>query len=145
MEPFVNLFGPVDAVLAPWVEYFVLGLVLINLLTRHLAHRHHVSQARDGADAVDRYLPHVASNVLLVLGSFYFMTVDRHSGMILSMLTVGLFLADFFEFESRNVEVRNDMPIERPKAAIFASLLVLSYAAFLSLFWIVEGPYSSIV
>jgi hypothetical protein len=145
MQTFVNLFGPVDAVLAPWVEYVVLGLVLINLVTRHLAHRRHVAQARDGADAVDRYLPHVASNVLLVLGSFYFMTVDRHSGLVLSMLTVGLFLADFFEFEARSVELREGEPLERPKGAITASLLVVLYAAYQALFFVVAPLWNAVI
>jgi hypothetical protein len=145
MEPFVNLFGPVDAVLAPYVEYFVFGLVLINLVTRHLAHRRHVAQVRDGADAVDRYLPHVASNVLLVLGSFYYLTIAQKSGIILSMFAIGVFVADFFEFESRNVEARNDMPIERPKAAIVGSLLTLAYAGFLAFYWVIAGPWESIV
>jgi len=145
MEPFVNLFGPVDALLAPFVEYVILALVLLNLVTRQLAHRHQVAQASDGADAVDRYLPHVASNVLLVLGAFYYLTITHHAGMVFAILTVGLFVTDFFEFESRNVEARNDMGLERPKGAIVASLLVLSYAAYQSLFWLVAGPFGTVV
>ena len=145
MAPFVNLFGPVDAILAPYAEYVVLGLVLVNMITRQLAHRNTVAAAEEDGESLSRYLPHVASNVLLVLGSLYYMTLHQHAGIVLSFLVVGLFITDFFEFESRAVEIRNDMPVERPKAAISASVLVLLYAGFLAVYWVIAGPWEAIV
>jgi len=139
------IFGPVDVVLAPVVEYVVLVLVLANLLTRFLAYRSHRRQVEDGADAVSRYGPHEASNVLLVLVSFYYLTLHHHSGMVLSALVVGTVLTDFFEFEARLVEARQELPIELPKGAITASMFVAAYAAYLALFFVVEPVWNAIV
>jgi len=139
------LFGPIDAILAPVVGYVVLLLVLVNLLTRYLANRSHRSQAEDGPEAVTRYLPHEASNVLLVLGSFYYLTLHHHSGIVLSVLVLGTVLADFFEFEARRVEARQDLPIELPKGAMVGSVLVFGYAAYLSVFFIVAPIWNAII
>lgn len=145
MEPFVSIFGPLDAV-APIVEYLLLGLVIVNLVTRALAHRHNVSTAESGgAEEMSRHPVHVASNVVLVLGAFYYATLDQHAGIVLSTLVVGLFLTDFFEFESRLVEARQDMEMERPKAALGASVVVFLYTAYLALFWVIAGPFEAIV
>lgn len=139
------LFGPVDGLLAPVVEYVVLILVLINLVTRFLAHQKHARQADNGAEALQRHWLHETSNILLLLGSFYYLTVDHHSGLVLSVLVIGTILADFFEFEARNVEVRNDFPLETPKGAIVASLLATAYAAYVSLFWIIAPVWELVV
>ena len=144
MAPFVNLFGPVDAILAPYAEYFVLGLVLVNMITRHLAHRRHVAAAGDGEESVSRYLPHVAANVLLVLGSFYYLTLHHHSGTVLSVIVLVTVIADVFEFEGRAVELRQDWSLDAPKGAIAGSLLALAYAAYLSLFYLVK-PYWELI
>ncbi|WP_225333725.1 DUF7313 family protein [Halomicrobium urmianum] len=153
MQAFVNLFGPLDALLAPEVfggvrviEYVLLALVLANFVTRKLAHDNHVLQYREGGAAeVSRYLPHEVMNVLLVLASFYYTTVEQHGGIVLSMLVLGLFLTDFFEFESRKVEARRELDLERPKASLVAAVLVLMYAAFQSIFWLVQGYWSAVV
>ena len=139
------MFGPIDALTRTQVEFLLLGLVILNMVTRILAHRTHVDQAEDGADAISRYVPHEAANVVLILASFYYLTVAHHAGMILSMLVVGMFLTDFFEFEARKVEARRDEPLDRPKAAVVGSLFVLSYAAYQTLFFIVEPLWNSIV
>jgi hypothetical protein len=149
----VSIFGPVDSVLAAElgvgdvvvIEAVVLVLVLANFVTRKLAHDRHLRQAEQGAEAISRFLPHEVLNVLLVLGAFYYMTVDHHPGMVLSVLALGLFIADFFEFESRKVEARRDIPLERPKGSIVAGVLVLSYAGYKALFFLVEGPVSAII
>ncbi len=148
-----NIFGPVDGVLAMelgvgdvvLVEAVVLVLVLANFATRKAAHDRHRSQAEEGAEAITRFLPHETLNVVLVLGAFYYMTVDHHPGMVLSVLVLGLFLADFFEFEARKVEARRGIPLDQPKGAITASMLVLAYASFQALFFIVEGPFDAVV
>jgi len=145
MQPSVSIFGPLDAI-APFAEYVVLALVLVNMATRAFAHRRQVSQYESGgAEAVSRHPLHVASNVALVLGAFYYTTLHQHTGIVLSTLVVGLFITDFFEFESRLVEARQDMPIERPKGALAASVLVLLYAGYLALFWVIAGPFEAIV
>jgi hypothetical protein len=149
----VSIFGPVDGVLAAElgigdivvIEAIVLVLVLANFVTRKVAHDRHVRQAEDGAEAVSRFVPHELTNVLLVLGSFYYMTVAHHGGMVMSVLALGLFVTDFFEFESRKVEARREIPLERPKGSIVAGLLVLSYAGYQTLFFLIEGPFSAIV
>jgi hypothetical protein len=37
------------------------------------------------------------------------------------------------------------MPLERPKGAIVAALVVFMYAGYQSLFWVIKGPWSAIV
>lgn len=138
------IFGPIDTVLAPIVEYVVLVLVLGNLSTRYLAYRSHRRQSEDD-EPVSRYTPHELSNVLVVLGSFYYLTLHHHSGLVLSVLVVGTVLTDFFEFEARQVEMRQDLPLEAPKGAIFASLFAAAYAAYLAFFFLIEPFWSAIV
>jgi len=128
----------------PWV---VLALVVANMGTRFLAHRQHVRQARDGDDdeLVERYLPHTATTVALLLASFLFLVVAPHGGMVMSVLVVGMFIADFFEFEARRVEARNELDVQQPRAAIAASALVLGYAAFQTLFAFVAPFWNAVV
>jgi len=139
------LFGPIDALLAPVIEWLVLALVVANLVTRQVAHRSHVRQAEDGAEAVSRHPAHQAVTALLVLASFYLATVSYQAGMVLSTLVLGMVLTDFFEFESRKVEARTDKEIERPKGSIVASLLVAAYAGYLTLFFLIEPLWSAVV
>ena len=136
MEP--AIFGPVDGVLAPVAEYVVLALVLANLGTRLLAHRSHLRQAADGADAIRRHRLHELTNGLLVLSAFYYLTLHHHAGIVLSVLVLGTVLADFFEFEARRVEARGELPLEAPKGAIAGSVLMLAYAAYLAV--LPSGP-----
>lgn len=138
------LFGPLDAVLAPVIEFVLLVLVVANMGTRLVAFRSHVRQAEAGADSLTRHRLHQASNVVLVLATFYYLTLHHHSGIVLSVIVLGTVIADFFEFEGRQVELRQDWPLERPKAAILGSLLALAYAAFLSLFFLVK-PYWELI
>jgi hypothetical protein len=148
MQP-LQFLVPLDPLVAAEsvIPFVVLVLVLANMVTRLLAHRTHVEQAKDAEDdsEISRYLPHSVTTVLLVLASFAFLVVAPHGGMVMSVLVLGVFLADFFEFESRKVEARNEMEMERPKAAVTASLVALLYAAFQSLFFIVEPVWTAIV
>lgn len=139
------LFGPLDTILAPVIEFLLLGLVVANMGTRLVAHRSHVQQAESGEESLSRYGPHEALNVVLVLASFYYLTLEFHSGMVLSVLVLGLVVTDFFEFEGRVVELRQDLDLERPKAALVGSMLVLLYAAYLSLFFLIEPFWRLIV
>jgi hypothetical protein len=73
------------------------------------------------------------------------MSLHAHGGMVLSVLVVTLVLTDLFEFESRKVEERQELELERPKAAIGAALLVVGYAAFNSVFFVVAPVWNAIV
>ncbi len=140
------MFGPIDALGRSQVEFLLLGLVLVTFVTRLLAHRSHVSQARDGgAEAMSRYLPHEVASAVLILTSFYYTTIAHHAGIVLSMLVLGTFLTDFFEFESRKVEARKDEPLDRPKAAVIGSLIVFSYAAYQTLFFVIAPIWNGVV
>lgn len=151
--PPVNIFGPVDALLGVElgvgevlvIEAVIFALIVINFLTRRIAHSRHVSQAEEGADAVSRFLPHQILNVVLLIATFYYMTVEYHSGMIMTALVVGLVLTDFFEFEARKVEARRGVPLDRPKGSLVASLIVLAYAGYQALFFLLAGPVSTII
>ena len=153
MQPDVILFGPLDTILgseAPGgvlvIEYILLVLVLANFGTRLLAHRQHESQYEEGgAEAITRYPAHVASNVLLVITSFFYTTLAAHGGTVLSVLVLGAVITDFFEFESRKVEARRDLPLERPNGSLVAAVLVFMYAGYQSLFWVIKAPWSAIV
>jgi len=153
MQPDVILFGPLDTIFgseAPGgvlvIEYVLLVLVLANFGTRLLAHRRHESQYEDdGAEAITRHPAHVASNVLLVVTAFFYMTIAHHGGMVMSVLVLGAVITDFFEFESRKVEARRDIPLERPKGAIVAVVLLAMYASYQALFWIIKSPWEAVV
>lgn len=143
MDPL--LFGPVDAALMPIIEYVILGLVVLNLVTRYLAHRATVDGfERRGVDGIGHYTPHVAANVLLLVANFYYITVDQHYGVTIGVLILALVLTDFFEVEARRVEARNEMPLERPKAAMGLSVIVLVFAAYIALYFLVEPYWQSV-
>lgn len=144
-EPSVTLFGPLDTMVGPYIEYLLLGLVLVNLVTRLVAHRSHRAQADDGADAITRHPLHLASTWTLVIASLYYMTLHHHAGLVLSTLVVGLFVTDFFELEARKVEAREGLGIDRPKSSLLMSTLVLLYTAYTSLFFLVESYWNAII
>jgi len=153
MQPDVILFGPLDTILgseAPGgalvIEYVLFVLVLANFGTRLLAHRRHESQYEEGgAEAITRHPAHTATNFLLVITSFLYMTIAAHGGTVMSVLVLGAVITDFFEFESRKVEARRDIPLERPKGALVAVALVFMYASYQALFWIIKEPWSAVI
>ncbi|WP_207590175.1 DUF7313 family protein [Halomontanus rarus] len=146
------LLGPID-VLAEEVasgvtiiEFLLLALVAVNLVVRAFAHRSYVRAARrDGADGISRSLFLDVTNVLIVLGGFYYTTIHLHGGVVFTTLAIGLLVTDFFEFEARLVEARNELPLERPKGALVASALVFVYIAYQSLFFVVAPVWDKIV
>jgi len=146
MQPlqFAVPVGALD-VLEPYIAHVVLALVVVNMFTRIRAHGVHEQQIEDGADELSRYLPHSLTTIALVLASFAFLIVEPHGGMVMSIIAAGLFLTDFFEFEARQVEARNDMTFERPKGAVAASLLALLYAGYQSLFVFIQPVWNAIV
>jgi|OM-RGC.v1.024672131 hypothetical protein len=137
---------PLEAV-GPYLPAVILVLVLANMVTRGLAHRSYRKQAEASEDdeKISRYTPHSVTNVLLVLASFAFLIDHPHGGMVMSVLALGVFVTDLFEFESRRVEARNNLDFERPKAALAASVLALLYAAFQSVFTFVEPLWNAVV
>ena len=149
MQP-LTLFGPIDALLGgsehPLIIYVLVVLAVANVITRAVAHRSHVKQAReDGADAIRQHPAHIATTIALILGSYYLATVELHSGIVLSVLVVGMFVTDFFELEARRVEARNERTVGRPSGAIAASVLVLLYSGYLSLFFVIEPLWNAVV
>jgi hypothetical protein len=155
-----ELFGPIDSILgaklleqfpasgAPIIqnvyaiELVLLALVFGNIAARFLAHRQHVAQAEDGPEAISRHPLHVATNVLLVLGSFYYLTIAQHAGMVTSVLVLTTLITDVFEFESRKVEARRELDLDRPKAAIASSVLALVYLSYVTFLY---GPIGSLI
>ncbi|MFC4988174.1 MULTISPECIES: DUF7313 family protein [Saliphagus] len=147
-----SLFGPIDVLAQEVVsgvaaiEFVLLVVVVANLAIRALAYRDYASAAREGgAEAITRSTALDATNVALVLGSFYYITVHLHGGVVLTTLVLALVIADVFEFEARLVEARTERPIERPNGALFASALVFAYIAYQSLFFIVSPVWDAIV
>lgn len=143
MDP-STMLGPID-LLAPYITYLIMALVVVNMATRHRQHGRHKAAVRDGEEELSRWLPHTAMNVLLILATFYFLSIDYHGGVVLGVLVLGLVITDFFEIEARQVEARNGRPLDAPKASIVASGLVLLYAFYLSLFFLIEPVWSAIV
>lgn len=144
-DPSVTFFGPLDTVLGPVIDHVLLGLAVVNVGTRKRAADVYRRQAADGADTLSRYTPHVLSTWLLVLTSLYYLTLHHHAGFVSATLALGLFLTDFFEFEARQLEVREDRPLERPKGAIAASSILVLYAAYQSLFFVVAPVWNAVI
>jgi len=142
---FLIPLGWVETV-GPILPLAILVLVIANMSTRLLANRVHKQQADEGTkdEALSRYGPHTFTTMGLVIMSLLFIIYRPTSGMILAVPVVGLLLTDFFEFESRMVEARNDMPIERPKAGLAISVIVLVYAAYYGLQFL-YGPYLDLI
>lgn len=146
MEPFVSLFGPVDRVLAGYITYVLLALLIVNMAARAKEYQQVKRQASEGGpEAVTRDPLRVGTNFLLVVGSFYYLTVHHHGGMVFSVLVLTLFVTDLFEFESRKVEARREIEIDAPKGAIAASLLALAYIAYQTLFFLVAPYWNAVV
>ena len=139
--PLLDIFE----VIGEYLVYVVLVLVLANMVTRILAHNRHEREAEDDSEELSRYTPHTATNVLLILASMLYLAVEPHSGMVTVILVLGVFFSDFFEFEARQVEARTNEPIERPKASIAASVILLLYVAYVGLFFLVKGYWNLVV
>lgn len=144
-EPSVTIFGPLDTLVGPYAEWVVLGLVVLNLVTRKVASDRYRRHAARGDEDFGRHPAHVFTLWGLVLASFYYMTVHHHAGMVTSALVLGLFVTDFFEFEARKVEARESLPPQRPKSSLLVSTLVLAYAAYQTLFFIVAPYWEAVV
>lgn len=127
------------------LPHAVLLLVLITMVTRLLAHRRHERAVSDGAESLSRFYPHWLLMGVLTLVSFAYLIVRPHDGTIMSTFVLSTFIADFFEFEARNVEARSGLELERPKGALAAATFLLLYAAYQSLFFVIAPLWSAIV
>ncbi|WP_418282410.1 DUF7313 family protein [Halorubrum sp. DTA98] len=145
MDP-LQFLVPLDwlTVVGPMLPFAILVMAVANLATRHVQHKRHVDQGRTGDD-VDRFTPHAFTNIGLVLLTFLYTLQAPVGGTILGVLVVTMLIADLFELEARSVEARNDMPIEAPKSAIVASALVVLYAAYYALFFLVDDLVGAII
>ena len=141
----VTLFGPIDTLLAPYIEYVLLALVVLNFVSRRVAHSAHKRQAENEDEELSRHPFHSFTSWGLVLLSFYYLTLHHHAGMVLSVLVLGTFLADFFEFEARKVEIREERNLEAPKGAIVAATFTLLYIGYLSVFFLLKPYWSQVI
>lgn len=140
---FLIPLGWVETV-GPILPIAILTLTAANIVTRLLSYRSYKQQAADGAEELDRHGPHLFTSTGLVVLTLLFILYRPTSGMIMMVPVFGLFITDFFEFESREVEARNDMEIERPKAGIAISAVVLLYAAYYG-FQFLYQPYVELI
>ncbi|MFB6093184.1 MAG: hypothetical protein ABEK02_09260 [Haloquadratum sp.] len=149
MQP-LQFLVPIDALegVSSLLPLVVFLFALANLVTRHVQHDRHQRQAETGDEdeKLSRWPPHTATNVGLVFSSFLYMIVEPHGGMVMSVLALGVFFSDFFEYESRRVEARSkSKDITAPKAAIGASVFALLYAGYESLFFLIKPIWSAII
>jgi hypothetical protein len=145
VDPSVALFGPLDTLVAPYIEFVLLALVLLNFVSRRVAHGQHVRQAEDGADAVSRHPFHSFTTWGLVLATFYYLTLHHHSGMVLATLVLVTYIADLFEFEARKVEAREGYDLEAPKGALVAAAFTFLYVGYLSVFFLIEPLWTQVI
>jgi hypothetical protein len=149
MQP-LQFLVPIDALegVAPILPFVILVFAVANMVTRILQHNRHESQAEDGDDdeALSRWVPHTVTTLGLVLSSFLFLIVEPHGGMVMSVLALAVFVSDFFEYESRRVEARSkSKDLQRPVAAIGASVFALLYAGYQSLFFLIEPLWNAVI
>jgi len=81
----------------------------------------------------------------LLLASFYYLTLHEHAGTVLSVLVLGLVVTDYFDFEALRVDAREGRRLVSPKASLVASSLVLLYAAYTFLFYLVAPVWNAVV
>ncbi|WP_435345563.1 DUF7313 family protein [Haloarchaeobius sp. HRN-SO-5] len=151
MDP-STLLGPVDVLGQTVVgdvlliEFVLFGLVIANMVTRYLAYRRNVQEAEDeDTEALSRHPVHELTNVLLLVGAFYYTTVAPHGGIVLTMIVIGLVIADVFEKEVRDVSFREDRPIDAPKGALGISVFALAYAGFQAVFFLISDYWGAII
>lgn len=147
VDPSVAFVGPLDSFVGPYIEHILLVLAIATMATRLIQHSRNEDEAEEGddEDALTRHPLHWALMGLLVVASFYYTTLHHHGGIVLSTLVLGAFITDFFEFEARRVEIREGHEFDKPKGAIVASLLVLLYAAYQSIFVYIQPFWNAIV
>ena len=88
MDP--AILGPIDAIFSQIIEPILLIGAVVNLVTRHLAHRSHIRQNKEEKGSLQRFVVHEISNGVLIIFSLYYMTLHHHGGMILSLMVLAM-------------------------------------------------------
>ncbi len=133
MDPlqFLVPLGWIETV-GPIIPIAILVLVVANIGTRIKENRMQVRQAEAGEEITRHPLNTFVTMGIVTLG-LLFIVYRPTSGMIMMLPIIGLFVADVFEFEGRQVEADNDLTFEWPKATLFSLGLALIYALYYGL------------
>jgi len=133
MDPlqFLVPLGWIETI-GPIAPIGILVLVLANIGTRILENRKQAYQVEQDEPLTRHPLNTITTMGIVTLG-LLFVLYRPISGMIMMIPIFGLFVADVFEFEGRQVEANNDLAFEWPKATLFATGLTLIYAMYYAL------------
>lgn len=133
MDPlqFLVPLGWIETI-GPIAPIGILVLVLANIGTRILENRKQAYQVEQDEPLTRHPLNTITTMGIVTLG-LLFVVYRPISGMIMMIPITGLFVADVFEFEGRQVEANNDLAFEWPKATLFATGLTLIYAMYYAL------------
>jgi len=133
MDPlqFLVPLGWIETI-GPIAPIGILVLVLANIGTRILENRKQAYQLEQDEPLTRHPLNTITTMGIVTLG-LLFVLYRPISGMIMMIPIFGLFVADVFEFEGRQVEANNDLAFEWPKATLFATGLTLIYAMYYAL------------
>jgi phosphatidylglycerophosphate synthase len=133
MDPlqFLVPLGWIETI-GPIVPIGILVLVVANIGTRILENRMQAHQVKNDEPLTRHPLNTFTTMGIVTLGLLF--TVYRPiSGMIMMIAIFGLFVADVFEFEGRQIEADNGLEFEWPKATLGATGLTLIYAMYYAL------------
>jgi len=133
MDPlqFLVPLGWIETI-GPIAPIGILVLVVANIGTRILENRKQAYQLEQDEPLTRHPLNTITTMGIVTLG-LLFVLYRPISGMIMMIPIFGLFVADVFEFEGRQVEANNDLAFEWPKATLFATGLTLIYAMYYAL------------
>jgi len=133
MDPlqFLVPLGWIETV-GPIVPFGLLVLAVANIGARILENRRQSWQA-DNDEPLTRHPLNTFTTMGIVTLGLLFVLYRPISGMIMMIPIFGLFVADVFEFEGRQIESDNDLEFEWPKATLLASGLTVIYAMYYAL------------
>jgi len=144
MDPlqFLVPLGWIETI-GPIMPIAIFVLVVANIGARILENRRQSWQA-DNDEPITRHPLNTVTTMGLVTLGLLFVVYRPISGMIMMIPIFGLFVADVFEFESRQVEADNDLEFEWPKATLLAAGLTLVYAVYYA-FQPLYSPYLDLI
>jgi len=133
MDPlqFLVPLGWIETI-GPIAPIGILVLVLANIGTRILENRKQAYQLEQDEPLTRHPLNTITTMGIVTLG-LLFVLYRPISGMIMMIAIFGLFVADVFEYEGRQVEADNDLEFEWPKATLLAAGLTVIYAMYYAL------------
>ena len=118
--------------IGPIVPIAILVLVVANIGARIVENRRQEWQAEHD-EPLTRHPANTFTTMGIVTLGLLFIVYRPISGMIMMIPILGLFIADVFEFEGRQVEADNGLEFEWPKATLLATGLTLIYAFYYAL------------